>query len=169
MAGIARLPASDADFEDRFAQLLAGNDILDQALTADVAKILNDVRDNGETALLAYTNRFDRRNAGPGDLEITDAALDQAMESIPQDLRRALEDAARRITAYHRHQTGRSWSFEDPDGSTLGQRVTPLDRVGVYVPGGKAAYPSTVLMNALPAKVAGVGEIVMTVPARMAS
>ena len=165
MAGIARLPASDADFEDRFAQLLAGNDILDQALTADVAKILNDVRDNGETALLAYTNRFDRRNAGPGDLEITDAALDQAMESIPQDLRRALEDAARRITAYHRHQTGRSWSFEDPDGSTLGQRVTPLDRVGVYVPGGKAAYPSTVLMNALPAKVAGVGEIVMTVPA----
>ncbi len=165
MAGIARLPASDADFEDRFAQLLTGNDILDQALTADVAKILSDVRDNGETALLAYTNRFDRRNAGPDDLEITDAALDQAMESIPQDLRRALEDAARRITAYHRHQTGRSWSFEDPDGSTLGQRVTPLDRVGVYVPGGKAAYPSTVLMNALPAKVAGVGEIVMTVPA----
>ena len=165
MAGIARLPASDADFEDRFAQLLTGNDILDQALTADVAKILNDVRDNGETALLAYTNRFDRRNAGPGDLEITDAALDQAMENIPQDLRRALEDAARRITAYHRHQTGRSWSFEDPDGSTLGQRVTPLDRVGIYVPGGKAAYPSTVLMNALPAKVAGVGEIVMTVPA----
>ena len=165
MVGITRLPVSDPDFENRFAQLLSGNEILDQELTATVSSILNDVRDNGETALVEYTNRFDRRAAGPGDLEVPQTVLEQAAATIPQDLRRALEDAAERITAYHRHQTGRSWSFEDQDGSTLGQRVTPLDRVGIYVPGGKAAYPSTVLMNAIPARVAGVGEIVMTAPA----
>ena len=165
MAGIARLSASEPDFEDRFAQLLAGNEILDRELTAAVSNILNDVRDNGITALLEYTNRFDRRAAGPGDLEVEEAALEQVVTAIPQDLRRALEDAAERITAYHRHQAGASWSYEDRDGSTLGQRITPLDRAGIYVPGGKAAYPSTVLMNAIPAKVAGVKEIVMVTPA----
>lgn len=165
MVGITRLSVSDPDFENRFAQLLSGNEILDQELTATVSSILNDVRDNGVTALVEYTNRFDRRAAGPGDLEVPQTVPEQAVATIPQDLRRALEDAAERITAYHRHQTGRSWSFEDQDGSTLGQRITPLDRVGIYVPGGKAAYPSTVLMNAIPARVAGVGEIVMTAPA----
>lgn len=165
MVGITRLSVFDPDFENRFAQLLSGNEILDQELTATVSSILNDVRDNGVTALVEYTNRFDRRAAGPGDLEVPQTVLEQAVATIPQDLRRALEDAAERITAYHRHQTGRSWSFEDQDGSTLGQRITPLDRVGIYVPGGKAAYPSTVLMNAIPARVAGVGEIVMTAPA----
>ena len=165
MVGITRLSVSDPDFENRFAQLLSGNEILDQELTATVSSILNDVRDNGVTALVEYTNRFDRRAVGPGDLEVPQTVLEQAVATIPQDLRRALEDAAERITAYHRHQTGRSWSFEDQDGSTLGQRITPLDRVGIYVPGGKAAYPSTVLMNAIPARVAGVGEIVMTAPA----
>ncbi|MYH69123.1 MAG: histidinol dehydrogenase [Gammaproteobacteria bacterium] len=165
MLGITRLSVSDPDFENRFAQLLSGNEILDQELTATVSSILNDVRKNGVTALVEYTNRFDHRAAGPGDLEVPQTVLEQAMATIPQDLRRALEDAAERITAYHRHQTGRSWSFEDQDGSTLGQRITPLDRVGIYVPGGKAAYPSTVLMNAIPARVAGVGEIVMTAPA----
>ena len=165
MVDITRLSVSDPDFENRFAQLLSGNEILDQELTATVSNILNDVRDNGVTALVEYTNRFDRRAAGPGDLEVPQTVLEQAVATIPQDLRRALEDAAERITAYHRHQTGRSWSFEDQDGSTLGQRITPLDRVGIYVPGGKAAYPSTVLMNAIPARVAGVGEIVMTAPA----
>ena len=165
MVGITRLSVSDPDFESRFAQLLSGNEILDQELTATVSAILNDVRDNGVTALVEYTNRFDRRAAGPGDLEVPQTALEQAVTTIPQDLRRALEDAAERITAYHRHQTGRSWSFEDRDGSILGQRITPLDRVGIYVPGGKAAYPSTVLMNAIPARVAGVGEIIMTAPA----
>ena len=165
MLGITRLSVSDPDFENCFAQLLSGNEILDQELTATVSNILNDVRDNGVTALVEYTNRFDRRAADPGDLEVPQTVLEQAVATIPQDLRRALEDAAERITAYHRHQTGRSWSFEDQDGSTLGQRITPLDRVGIYVPGGKAAYPSTVLMNAIPARVAGVGEIVMTAPA----
>lgn len=165
MVGITRLSVSDPDFENRFAQLLSGNEILDQELTATVSSILNDVRNNGVTALVEYTNRFDRRAAGPGDLEAPQTVLEQAVATIPQDLRRALEDAAERVTAYHRRQTGRSWSFEDQDGSTLGQRITPLDRVGIYVPGGKAAYPSTVLMNAIPARVAGVGEIVMTAPA----
>ena len=165
MVGITRLSVSDPDFESRFAQLLSGNEILDRELTATVSDILNDVRDNGITALVEYTNRFDRRAAGAGDLEVPQTALEQAVTTIPQDLRRALEDAAERITAYHRHQTGRSWSFEDRDGSILGQRITPLDRVGIYVPGGKAAYPSTVLMNAIPARVAGVGEIIMTAPA----
>ena len=165
MAGIARLSVSDPDFEHRFAQLLSGNEILDRELSAAVSNILQDVRDNGTTALLEYTNRFDRRSAGPGDLEVPEESLERAVTAIPGDLRGALEDAAERISAYHRHQTGRSWSFEDTDGSTLGQRITPLDRVGIYVPGGKAAYPSTVLMNAIPARVAGVGEIVMTAPA----
>ncbi len=165
MVGITRLSVSDPDFESRFAQLLSGNEILDQELSATVSAILNDVRDNGVTALVEYTNRFDRRAAGPGDLEVPQTALEQAVTTIPQDLRRVLEDAAERIIAYHRHQTGRSWSFEDRDGSILGQRITPLDRVGIYVPGGKAAYPSTVLMNAIPARVAGVGEIIMTAPA----
>ena len=165
MVGITRLSVSEPDFENRFAQLLSGNEILDRELTATVSAILNDVRDNGVTALVEYTNRFDRRAAGPGDLEVPQTALEQAVTTIPQDLRRALEDAAERITAYHQHQTGRSWSFEDQDGSTLGQRITPLDRVGIYVPGGKAAYPSTVLMNAIPAREAGVGEIIMTAPA----
>ena len=165
MAGIARLSVSDPDFESSFAQLLSGNEILDRELTATVSAILHDVRDNGVTALVEYTNRFDRRVAGPGDLEVPQEALEQAVTAIPGDLRRALEGAAERIGAYHLHQAGGSWSFEDRDGSTLGQRITPLDRVGIYVPGGKAAYPSTVLMNAIPARVAGVGEIVMTAPA----
>ena len=162
---IARLSGSDPDFDSRLTQLLAGNETLDPELTATVSAILKNVRDNGVAALVEYTNRFDRRAAGPGDLEVAETALEQAVTTIPQDLRRALERAAARIRAYHRHQTGRSWTFEDQDGSTLGQRVTPLDRVGIYVPGGKAAYPSSVLMNTIPAQVAGVGEIIMAVPA----
>ena len=162
---IARLCGTDADFENRFSQLLAGNEVLDPGLSETVSAILDDVRENGVTALVEYTNRFDRRNIGPGDLEVTAAQLEQAVSTLPQDLRQALEDAAARIRAYHRHQVGQSWSYQDQDGSTLGQRVTPLDRVGIYVPGGKAAYPSSVLMNAIPAQVAGVGEIIMVAPA----
>ena len=162
---IAGLSAADPDFDHRCAQLLAANEILDPALTETVSAILNNIRENGVTALVEYTNRFDRRAVGPGDLEVTATELERAVSSIPQDLRRALEDAAARIRAYHQRQIGRSWSFRDQDGSTLGQRITPLDRVGIYVPGGKAAYPSSVLMNALPAQVAGVGEIIMVAPA----
>ena len=162
---IARLAGSDPDFDSRLAQLLAGNETLDPELTATVSAILKNVRDNGVAALLEYTNRFDRRRAGPGDLEVAQVALEQAAATIPQDLRQALERAAARIREYHQRQEGRSWTYEDRDGSTLGQRVTPLDRVGIYVPGGKAAYPSSALMNAIPAQVAGVGEIIMAVPA----
>ncbi|MCY4154551.1 MAG: histidinol dehydrogenase [Gammaproteobacteria bacterium] len=165
MIDITRLSAADPDFEGRFSQLLASSEVLDPVLTETVSAILKDVRENGVTALVEYTNRFDRRSVGANDLEVTEAELEQALATLAPDLRRALADAAARIRAYHRHQIGRSWSYQDEDGSTLGQRVTPLDRVGIYVPGGKAAYPSSVLMNALPARVAGVGEIIMVAPA----
>ena len=165
MIRITRLADSDPQFENRFAQLLAGNETLDPELTATVSAILSNVRDNGVTALVEYTNRFDHRSVGPGDLEVAETSLQQALAAIAPDLRQALENAAARIREYHQHQIAQSWSYRDQDGSTLGQRITPLDRVGIYVPGGKAAYPSSVLMNAIPAQVAGVGEIIMVVPA----
>ena len=165
MIRITRLTGSDAQFEHHFAQLLGGNETLDPELAETVSSILKDVRDNGVTALVEYTNRFDHRSIGNGDLEVANTALQQALADIPADLRQALEHAAERIREYHQHQTGQSWTYRDQDGSTLGQRITPLDRVGIYVPGGKAAYPSSVLMNAIPARVAGVSEIVMAVPA----
>ena len=165
MIRIARLADSDPQFENRFAQLLSANETLDPELTATVSAILKNVRDNGVAALLEYTNRFDHRAVGAGDLEVSETALQQALAAVPEDFRRALEFAATRIRDYHEHQKGRSWSYHDQDGSTLGQRITPLDRVGIYVPGGKAAYPSSVLMNTIPAQVAGVREIIMVVPA----
>ena len=165
MMRITRLADSDPDFENRFTRLLSGNETLDPELTATVSAILKNVRDDGVAALVDYTNRLDHRSAGPGDLEVADTTLHQALTTVPEDTLRALEHAAARIREYHRHQEGRSWSYQDQDGSTLGQRITPLDRVGIYVPGGKAAYPSSVLMNAIPAKVAGVREIIMAVPA----
>ena len=165
MMRITRLADSDPDFENRFEKLLSADETLDPELTATVSAILKNVRDNGVAALVEYTNRLDHRSAGPGDLEVADTTLQQALTAVPEDTLRALEHAAARIREYHRHQKGRSWSYRDQDGSTLGQRITPLDRVGIYVPGGKAAYPSSVLMNAIPAKVAGVREIIMAVPA----
>ena len=165
MIRITRLADSDPQFENRFAQLLAGNETLDPELTATVSAILSNVRDNGVTALVEYTNRFDHRSAGAGDLEVAQTSLQQALAAIAPDLRQALESAAERIREYHQHQIAQSWSYRDQDGSTLGQRITPLDRVGIYVPGGKAVYPSSVLMNAIPAQVADVGEIIMVVPA----
>lgn len=165
MIRITRLAASDPQFENRFKKLLSGNESPDSELTTTVSAILKNVRDNGVTALVEYTNRFDHRSIEPGDLELAKTDMQQAMTAIPEDFLRALEHASARISEYHQHQQGRSWTYRDQDGSTLGQRITPLDRVGIYVPGGKAAYPSSVLMNAIPAKVAGVGEIIMVVPA----
>ena len=165
MIRITRLADSGPDFENRFTELLSGNETLDPELTATVSAILKNVRDNGVAALVEYTNRLDHRSIGPGDLEVADTTLQQALTTVPEDTLRALEHAAARIREYHQHQEGRSWSYRDQDGSTLGQRITPLDKVGIYVPGGKAAYPSSVLMNAIPAKVAGVREIIMAVPA----
>jgi len=159
------LNSSAPDFRQQLDTLLSANEQLSTELTATVGTILEDVRTRGDAAVLEYTRRFDGRDARASELELSPNQLEEAVKSISDDLRAALEDAAARIRRYHEHQVQESWSFEDPDGISLGQKVTPLDRVGVYVPGGKAAYPSTVLMNVIPAKVAGVQETVMVVPA----
>ena len=165
MMRLARLNGADQGFEEQLTRLLAANAGPDPALSATVAEILRDVQERGGAALLEYTNQFDRRAASLDDLAVPGAALRQALAKLPTALRAALEHAAERIRTYHQRQQAQSEQWRDADGSTLGQRVTALERVGVYVPGGKAAYPSTVLMNAIPAKVAGVAEIVMAMPA----
>jgi histidinol dehydrogenase len=165
MSTIARLSTRDADFEARLAALLAFENTQDQRIDDAVAGILADVRQRGDAAVLEYTRRFDRVEASSmAALEVSRDELDRAAASLTAARREALEQAAARIRAYHERQPVASWQYTEADGTILGQKVTPLDRVGVYVPGGKAAYPSTVLMNTLPAKVAGVGEIVMVVP-----
>jgi histidinol dehydrogenase len=162
------LATTAANFETEFEQVRHWSAAQDQAIEERVAGILADVQQRGDAAVLEYTQRFDGVQASSvSALELTQAELQAALQSIPPAQRRALEAAALRVRRYHERQLdacGRSWSYRDEDGSLLGQKVTPLDRVGIYVPGGKAAYPSSVLMNALPAKVAGVGEIVMVVP-----
>jgi histidinol dehydrogenase len=165
---IRQLRTSDAAFETEFARLRHWSAETDQAIEERVAAILADVRTRGDAAVLEYTRRFDGMQAAAvGALELTRAELQAAFEAITPAQRAALEAAARRVRVYHERQLeacGRSWQYRDEDGTLLGQKVTPLDRVGIYVPGGKAAYPSSVLMSAVPAHVAGVGEIVMVVP-----
>jgi histidinol dehydrogenase len=162
---IKRLSTGQADFDAQLSTLLAFEETADEKLEATVAAILADVKQRGDAALLEYTRRFDRLDAGSAAaLELPQAELRSAFEGLPAAQRSALEQAAQRITAYHEKQTQGSWSYTEADGTLLGQQVTPLDRVGLYVPGGKAAYPSSVLMNALPAKVAGVAELIMVVP-----
>ena len=155
-------------FDAALAALLAYAPEADERVEAAVATILADVRAHGDAAVLECTRRFDGVEAASvAALEIGHDALQAALADLPVAQRQALEAAAARIRDFHERQleaTGRSWRYRDADGSLLGQKVTPLERVGIYVPGGKAAYPSSVLMNALPAKVAGVGEIVMVVP-----
>ena len=140
----------------------------DAAIEERVAAILADVQQRGDAAVLEYTARFDGLNAPDlAALELTQAELQAAFDSLPEGQKTALTEAAARVRSYHEAQkqaTGQSWSYRDADGPLLGQKVTPLDRVGIYVPGGKAAYPSSVLMNAIPAQVAGVAEIIMVVP-----
>ncbi len=165
MIGIRQLDSSSADFSVGLEALLSSSAGPDEALDRVVLNILQDVRQRGDAAVIEYTQRFDQREARADQLEIATAELEAALAKIPPSLRKALEQAARRIRSYHEHQLVRSWSYEDDAGNTLGQRVLALDRVGVYVPGGKAAYPSSVLMNVIPAVVAGVQEIVMVVPA----
>ncbi|MDQ3058078.1 MAG: histidinol dehydrogenase [Pseudomonadota bacterium] len=164
----ARLSCADADFEARFKARLHWSADTDAAIEQRVADILADVQQRGDAAVLDYTARFDGLDAAAmADLELTQAELKAAFESIPGAQRDALQAAARRVRTYHEAQkkaSGESWSYRDEDGTLLGQKVTPLDRVGIYVPGGKAAYPSSVLMNAIPAHVAGVAEIIMVVP-----
>lgn len=163
---IKRLDTADLDFYAELATLTAWSDARDDEVRDRVRKILDAVRDQGDSALVAFTNQFDRRQVnGIAELEIGRAQLDKALASIPDAQREALQTAAERIRRYHARQKQESWSYREADGTLLGQQVTPLDRAGIYVPGGKAAYPSSVLMNAIPAKVAGVQEIIMVSPA----
>ena len=163
-----RLSTASAGFEADFQARLHWSADTDAAIEQRVAEILSDVRQRGDAAVLEYTRRFDGLEAGSvQELELTQADFKAAFDSLPAVQRDALRTAAERIRSYHEAQkkaSGGSWSYRDADGTLLGQKVTPLDRVGIYVPGGKAAYPSSLLMNAIPAHVAGVAEIIMAVP-----
>ena len=162
---IKRLSSQQADFDTQLNNLLAFESTQDDKLEATVASILADVRTRGDAAVLEYTQRFDRLSVNTAaSLEISKSELRTAFEGLPSEQRVALEKAAERVTAYHQKQVQVSWSYTEEDGTLLGQQISAIDRVGLYVPGGKAAYPSSVLMNALPAKVAGVGELIMVVP-----
>ncbi len=168
VAAPARISTASGTFEAEFEARLHWSAATDAAIEHRVADILADVQQRGDAAVLDYTARFDGLEAASmAALELTQAELKAAFEGIPAAQRDALQAAAQRVRTYHEAQkkaNGQSWSYRDEDGTLLGQKVTPLDRVGIYVPGGKAAYPSSVLMNAIPAHVAGVGEIIMVVP-----
>lgn len=162
-----RLSTTESGFDAALTARLQWSADTDAQVEEAVAAILDDVRSRGDDAVLAYTNRFDMAATAVADLELTPAELAAAFGQMPARQRDALQAAAARVRSYHEAQKkacGESWSYRDADGTLLGQKVTPLDRVGIYVPGGKAAYPSSVLMNAIPAQVAGVGEIIMVVP-----
>jgi histidinol dehydrogenase len=162
---LTRLDSAAPDFRARLDRLLQFDDATDAAIEQTVAAILHDVKTRGDAAVLEYTERFDRLKADTlASLELDRGTLVAARDSLPADTRAALEAAAARVRGYHERQLQHSWTYTEDDGTVLGQQITPLDRVGLYVPGGKAAYPSSVLMNAIPAKVAGVGELVMVVP-----
>jgi len=160
-----RLTTTQDDFQAQLDALLAWEGVSDDQVNSTVRDVIKNIRSRGDEALLEYTNKFDRMNAtSMSELTISANQLDEALNKIPTDQRQALEKAAARVRGYHEHQKMESWSYTEEDGTLLGQQVTPLERVGLYVPGGKAAYPSSVLMNAIPAKVAGVEELVMVVP-----
>ena len=162
---IRRLSTQDKSFDADLKALLAFETAQDDSIDVVVASILKDVKTRGDAAVLEYTKRFDKTNANSlAELEVSQAELQAALNGLPANQRTALQAAADRVYSYHEKQVMQSWSYTEPDGTLLGQQVTPLDRVGLYVPGGKAAYPSSVLMNAIPAKVAGVGELIMVVP-----
>ncbi|MGI9024095.1 MAG: histidinol dehydrogenase [Burkholderiaceae bacterium] len=165
MSAVRRLDSSAASFDADLAALLRFDTDVDSTVDQAAAAILADVRERGDAALIEYTRRFDRFTvASAAALEVPRDAIAAAREGLPADQRDALEAAAARIRRFHDHQRGESWGITEADGTRVGQRVTPLDRVGLYVPGGLAAYPSSVLMSAIPAKVAGVGEVVMVTP-----
>jgi len=162
---INRLDSRDPGFAAALAKLLAFEAGEDESIDRAAAGILADVRQRGDDALLEYTRRFDRVQADSvAALEIPKSEWHAALASLPEAQRKALEAAAERVRKYHERQRGETWTYTEADGTLLGQKITPLDRVGLYVPGGKAAYPSSVLMNAIPAKVAGVPEVVMVTP-----
>ena len=162
---IKRLTTTQANYQSQMETLLAWEGVSDDQVNSTVRDILKNIRLRGDDALVEYTNKFDRMNVSSmKELTFTKEQLDTAYKNIPADQREALETAAERVRSYHKHQIMESWSYTEDDGTLLGQQITALDRVGLYVPGGKATYPSSVLMNAIPAKVAGVEEIVMVVP-----
>lgn len=165
MLDIKRLSAADSRFWSELEHLLAWDNVSDENVLRTVTDIIADVRRRGDAALVEYTSHFDRLPASSMvDLEVPRERLQTALDGLPAEQRQALELATERLHAYAEHQKMASWSYTEPDGTLLGQQVTPLDRVGLYAPGGKAAYPSSVLMNAVPAKVAGVPELIMVVP-----
>jgi len=164
-----RLNTQDTNFSEELAQLLSLSEEDLSSIESIVTGILQKVKTSGDAAVLELTYQFDRLNASDvKELELSKAELQEALRSLPTEQKLALESAASRVRAYHERQKIESgctsWEYEDEHGTKLGQKVTPLDRVGIYVPGGKAAYPSSVLMNAIPAKVAGVKEVIMVVP-----
>jgi len=162
---IRRFSSSQADFADQLDQLLAWEAVSDASVQKTVSDIVYQVRTDGDNALIELTNRLDRTSASTmKDLELNQQQLQDALDGLPDETRAALLTAAERVRVYHERQKQDSWQYEEADGTVLGQKVTPMDRVGIYVPGGKAAYPSSVLMNAIPAHVAGVDEIIMVVP-----
>ncbi len=165
MSLIHRLNAESAQFDAELRSLLAYEASEDESIERACADILHRIQHEGDAALLDYTRRFDRLDVDrAAALEISREELQAALDGLPADQRQALEQAAERVRRYHEHQRAQTWTYTEPDGTVLGQQVTPLDRVGLYVPGGKAAYPSSVLMNAIPAKVAGVPELIMVTP-----
>ncbi|HTJ53921.1 MAG TPA: histidinol dehydrogenase [Nitrosospira sp.] len=166
MIRIRRFNSGDPDFDQSLEKLLAFEETEDQSVRTAVPAILADIKKRGDEALLEYTQRFDRLEAmTAAELELPLGRIEEALRRLPGNERKALEQAAMRVRAYHEKQLAHSWSYTEPDGTLLGQKITPLDCVGLYVPGGKASYPSSVLMNAIPAKVAGVDELIMVVPA----
>ena len=162
---IRQLNTQDVDFWSQLDALLAWDSVSNDQVFNVVNEVIKNVRQKGDAAVAEYTNKFDRLNVKDfSELEIAPERLKAALKAIPEDQRQALEIAAERVRAYAEHQTMESWTYTEADGTVLGQQVTAMDRVGLYVPGGKAAYPSSVLMNAIPAKVAGVPELIMVVP-----
>lgn len=163
---ITRLDASQSDFNQRLDQLLAWESVSDTRVAAVVDDVLHQVKTRGDAAVVEFTNKFDRRSAKSIDeFVVRPAQLQNALTQITAEQRAALEVAAERIRNYHQHQLQSSWRYTEADGTVLGQQISAMERVGLYVPGGKASYPSSVLMNAIPAKVAGVDELTMVVPA----
>ena len=162
---IRRLNAADTDFARHLDHLLSWESVSDDGVNQRVLEIIQAVRERGDAALVEYTQRFDGLQvASMADLILPRERLELALTRISAEQRQALEVAAERVRSYHEKQKQDSWRYTETDGTVLGQKVTPLDRAGLYVPGGKASYPSSVLMNAIPAKVAGVPEVVMVVP-----
>ncbi len=165
MSLMSVLDYSAKDFKARFDRLLAWETVSDAGVAAVVDDVIKNVVQRGDEALVEYTERFDGLSlSGAAELEIPREDLEQAAHQLPADQLNALQIAADRIESYHKHQLQTSWQYQEDDGTVLGQQITAMQRVGIYVPGGKATYPSSVLMNALPAKVAGVDEIIMVVP-----